>query len=185
MKLDSVIVDIETAFLHGDLKEEIFMDCPPGINHTDEECVLLLKTIYGLVQSARAFYKKLGDVFQKIGFTQSLADPCLFFKKTKKGVCYVVLWVDDCLFVGHPSVIKESIELLQKYFKLKIEQDTSDYLSCEILYDKDLTKCWIGQPHLTKKIEQTFGTLVKGLPKYRTPEHQEYRSPSQWTLRLL
>jgi hypothetical protein len=112
MKLDSIIVDIETAFLHGDLKEEIFMDCPPGIEHTHEHCVLLMKTIYGLVQSARSFYKKLGDVFKSIGFIQSLADPCLFIKKTKKGMCSVVLWVDDCLFVGHPNVIKESIELL-------------------------------------------------------------------------
>jgi hypothetical protein len=84
-------------------------------------------------------------------------------------MCFVVLWVDDCLFVGHPDVIKESIELLSKHFKLKIEKDTSDYLSCEILYHKELTKCWIGQPHLCKKIELTFGNLVKGLPKYRTP----------------
>ena len=169
LKLMSLIVDIETAFLHGDLKEEIFMDCPPGLVHTVEECLLLLKTIYGLVQSARAFYKKLGDVLKLIGFVQSLADPCLFIKKTKTGVCFVVLWVDDCLFVGHEDVLKESVEQLSKHFKLKIEEDTSDYLSCEILYDKDLTKCWIGQPHLCKKIEQTFGDLVKGLPKYRTP----------------
>ena len=168
-KLCSMIADVETAFLHGDLKEEIFMDCPKGMDHKEDECVKLLKTLYGLVQSAKAFYRKLGEVLKSIGFEQSLTDPCLFVRKTNKGVCYVALWVDDCLFIGTKDVLESSIKLLEKHFKLKIEENTNDYLSCEILYNKDLTKCWIGQPHLCKKIEVTFGELVKGLPKYKTP----------------
>jgi hypothetical protein len=48
------IVDMEIAFLHGDLEDgqEIFMDCPGGIKHEVRECLQLQKTIYGLVQSA-------------------------------------------------------------------------------------------------------------------------------------
>ena len=169
LTLESMLVDIETAFLHGNLKEIIFMDCPPGMDHGEDECLQLLKTIYGLVQSARAFYRKLAEALKSIGFVQSLADPCLFIKNIKKGVCFVALWVDDCLFMGHKSVLQESVEMLQKYFKLKITNDTNDYLSCEIIYTKDLSRCWIGQPHLCRKIEKTFGELVKGLPRYRTP----------------
>jgi len=71
--------------------------------------------------------------------------------------------------MGHKAVLEESLEMIQKHFKLKIEKDTKDYLSCEIIYNNDLTKCWIGQPHLYKKIEQTFNHWLKGLPKYRTP----------------
>ena len=90
-------------------------------------------------------------------------------RKTNKELCYVALWVDDCLFVGHEQVLNESVKNLESHFKLKIVRDTSDYLSCEIIYNKELTMCWVGQPHLCKKIEQTFGPLVKNLQKFRTP----------------
>ena len=144
LKIISILVDVETAFLHGDLKELIYMDCPEGLEHEADECLLLLKTIYGLVQSAKAFYRKLGDVLKSIGFVQSLADQCLFMRKTNKGLCYVALWVDDCLFVGHEQVLNESVKNLENHFKLKIVRDTSDYLSCEIIYNKELlTTCWV------------------------------------------
>jgi len=50
-KLDAIIVDIETAFLHGYLEEEIYMNLPKnGMEGSDDECLLLLKALYGLVQ---------------------------------------------------------------------------------------------------------------------------------------
>ena len=58
MGLKAKIVDIETAFLHGDLEEEIYMDAPEGIGVTEDKVVKLEQTIYGLVQSARQFWKK-------------------------------------------------------------------------------------------------------------------------------
>jgi hypothetical protein len=75
----AVIVDVEMAFLHGVLKEgeEIYMDCPKGMVCQEDECLLLEKMIYGLVQSARAYYKKFTAVLEE-GFTQLAADPCLY-----------------------------------------------------------------------------------------------------------
>ncbi len=51
-KLDAVIVDVETAFLHGNLNEEIYMNLPDGMEGSKDECLLLLKALYGLVQEA-------------------------------------------------------------------------------------------------------------------------------------
>ena len=51
-KLDALIFDVTTAFLTGDLEEEIYMECPEGLEHEDDEVLLLLKTIYGLVQAS-------------------------------------------------------------------------------------------------------------------------------------
>jgi hypothetical protein len=53
-KLHSVLIDVETSFLLGILKggEEIFMDCLEGMECEDDECVMLEKAIYGLVQTA-------------------------------------------------------------------------------------------------------------------------------------
>ena len=57
--LQATIIDVETAFLHGNLQEEIYMNIPDGLESSGNECLRLKKTIYGLVQSAREFYKML------------------------------------------------------------------------------------------------------------------------------
>jgi hypothetical protein len=50
------VINIETAFPHGNLKETIFMEIPKGMDSSKTECLILKQTIYGLVQSAREFY---------------------------------------------------------------------------------------------------------------------------------
>jgi hypothetical protein len=72
------VVDIETAFLHGDLDEEIYMEVPKGLEIKDNKKLILRKTIYGLVQIARKFYEKLISVIKVIGFHESKSDPCLW-----------------------------------------------------------------------------------------------------------
>ena len=67
-KLKARIINVETAFLHGDLKEEIFMEIPPGMEASKDECLILKKTIYGLVQSARQFYVTFVDALKGCGF---------------------------------------------------------------------------------------------------------------------
>jgi hypothetical protein len=59
--LEASIVNVEPAFLHGDLQEEIYMNIPEGMSYDSKHCLLLTKTVYGLVQSAREYYKNLMD----------------------------------------------------------------------------------------------------------------------------
>ena len=80
-KLDSLVVDVETAFLYGDIEEEIFMKSPVAMEEIDpgsspEDCYQLRKGIYGLCQAARQFWKKFVDTIKKepFGFTVSPAD---------------------------------------------------------------------------------------------------------------
>jgi hypothetical protein len=91
------IADVETAFLHGKLEEEIYMECPPGMQevglgddvNSEEDAVLLLQSIYGTVQSARQYFKKAVRILKEIGFTGGEMDPCLFWRKSNKGTCYI------------------------------------------------------------------------------------------------
>ena len=175
-QLKAKIIDVETAFLHGDLEEEIYMDIPEGLEYFDgdvdklNECLLLLQTIYGLVQSARAFWKKLCKILIKIGFRRSQVDPCLLIRKNKKGLILLALYVDDCLAIGHEDALKTLIEEMKAHgLTLKVEEELSDYLSCEIRFNKDRTKAWLGQPHLIKNLEAKFGEMVSGLTTYKTP----------------
>jgi Reverse transcriptase (RNA-dependent DNA polymerase) len=55
--LQASIIDVETAFLHGKLSEEMYMNDPDGKDVKDNKCLRLKKTTYGLVQSAREFIK--------------------------------------------------------------------------------------------------------------------------------
>ena len=109
-KFSSMVVDVETAFLHGDLEEEIYMESPEGLGHSKEECVRLMKTLYGLVQSGRAFNKKLTGILKDLGFTQSLADPCLFIRRNEHGRVYITLWVDDCYIMGDVDAIDDAVK---------------------------------------------------------------------------
>ena len=173
----SMIVDVETAFLYGQLEEEIYMDCPVGyaeatgeiVNGTDH-VLLLLQCIYGLVQAARQYYKHMIQILKKLGFTGGEVDPCLFVRRTKKGICYIGIYVDDNLLIGDKAAIQEVIDDLKAAgLVLKIEGSLHDYLSCEIAFSKDRKKAWLGQPHLIKKLETTFGDEVMKLMKYVTP----------------
>jgi hypothetical protein len=76
--MTSTVVDIETAFLHGDLDEEIYMEVPKDLEIKHNKKLMLKKTIYGLVQSARKFYEKLINVLKVIGFYGNKSDPCLW-----------------------------------------------------------------------------------------------------------
>ena len=117
------LVDVETAFLHGVLGEDeaVYMDCPEGMPHTVDECLQLIKTIYGLKQSARAFFQAFKEVMRVAGFEPSLVDPCLFVQEDETfGPVYAVVWVDDCLFIGSKAGIEDSIAKLSETFKLKV-----------------------------------------------------------------
>ena len=77
--LSGKIADVETAFLHGELEEKIFMECPQRMDtQSDDEILILDKCIYGLVQSARQYHKKAVAILKKIGFEGGEVDPCLY-----------------------------------------------------------------------------------------------------------
>ena len=131
-KLEAKIVDVETAFLYGDLDEDIYMFCPEV--HDQDEALHLLHSLYGLVQAARQYYKKFVKKLRKIGFEGGYPDPCLMTRRNKNGVCFIAIWVDDSLLVGDKAAIDQTIQDLQgEDFRLKLEGTLDDYLSCEIM----------------------------------------------------
>ena len=77
------------------------------MEHTSSEVLLLEKSIYGLVQSARQFFKKLVTVLKEIGFVQNIADPCLLWRKTETGYIAMIIHVDDCFIIGNKSEIEK------------------------------------------------------------------------------
>jgi hypothetical protein len=95
------VVYIETAFLQGDFDEEIYMELSKGLEIKQQK-LMLRKTIYGLVQSARKFYEKLINVLKVISFYGSKSDPCLRTMRDGKvnHMIIIGIYVDDCLIIG-------------------------------------------------------------------------------------
>ena len=95
--LKGKVVDIDNTFLNGDLEHEIYMKIPEGYDEViskdvdKEDCLILQKAIYGLVQAARKFWKKIVDKMQEGYFKLSEADPCMLYKEDEKGVCIIII----------------------------------------------------------------------------------------------
>ena len=125
-KLDSLVMDVETAFLYGDIEEEIVMKSPVGMEEIDpgsspEDCYQLKKGIYGLCQAARQFWKKFVDTIKKesFGFQESPADPCMLFKENELGIYIIIMCVDDMLIIGKKEQTQDFASKIQKEFSVK------------------------------------------------------------------
>jgi histone deacetylase 1/2 len=100
-------LDIKTAFLNGELEEEIYISQPPGYESGGPEFACKLnKTIYGLRQAPRAWFMRLKDELLSIGFVASSADPSLYTFKHNGHLAYILVYVDDIL------IASKSIELV-------------------------------------------------------------------------
>ena len=164
-KMDSLVMDVETAFLYGEIDEEIFKKSPVGMEEIDpgsspeDCCYQLLKGIYGLCQAARQFWKKFVNITKHdpFGFQVSPADHCMLFKENEFWVCIITMYVDDMLIIGKKEQIQEFATKIQKVFSVKIQHNLTDYLGCEFHMNKEKTRGWLGQSSIIKSLEQKFG----------------------------
>ncbi|GJZ26794.1 transposable element [Tanacetum coccineum] len=93
-------LDVKTAFLHGDLEEEIYMSQPQGfvVQGKEDYVCKLRKSLYGLKQSPRQWNKRFDSFMVKHGFSRSAYDCCVYHKKASSGsLIYLLLYVDDML----------------------------------------------------------------------------------------
>ena len=100
-------LDVKTTFLHGDLEETIYMDQPEEFvvfGSKDKVC-LLKKSLYGLKQANNQWHIKFDEHMQKMGFTSSKYDNCVYFKSDSEGpVVYLLLYVDDILLMDQIEI---------------------------------------------------------------------------------
>jgi len=133
LNLDGIIIDIESAFLYGDLDEEIYIELPDGMTGFEDECLLLLKAIYWLVQAVKQWHKKLIEVLKKIGFKGGIANPCLMMWQNNLGVNLMSVYMDDNFCVGKREALKRLVRDLEaEGLSIKVSWDLKDYLSCTI-----------------------------------------------------
>lgn len=112
-------LDVKTAFLHGELKEEVYVSQPEGfeIKGNEDKVYRLNKALYGLKQAPRAWNVKLNRILHDLGFTRCSKEPSLYRKEEKKGLLLVCVYVDDLLVTGSQleSILEFKSEMGRKF----------------------------------------------------------------------
>ena len=93
-------MDVKSAFLNGDLKEEVYGEQPPGFQKSNNMVYRLKKALYGLKQAPCAWNEKIDAFFQDTGFSRSTADPQLYIHRADSLVTAIVIYVDDLIITG-------------------------------------------------------------------------------------
>ncbi|KAK9135050.1 hypothetical protein Syun_014380 [Stephania yunnanensis] len=127
-------VDINNAFLNGNLVEEVYTNQPMGFVDSSQPMAVckLHKALYGLRQAPRAWFDQLKSTLLSWGFSNSKADNSLFIFHHDKVVLYVLVYVDDIIVTGsNVSYIQSFIDRLNSRFALKDIGDLSLFLGME------------------------------------------------------
>ena len=166
-------MDVKWAFLNGDLKEEVYVQQPPGYAVAGEEKVYkLCKALYGMRQAPRAWNAKLNATLKKMGFQQSAHEAAMYRRGCGRTVLLVGIYVDDLIITGTGD---EEVEA----FKAQMKQtfDISDlgllsfYLGVEV--HQDATGISLRQTHYAKRILELGG--MDGCNPAHTPMEERLR----------
>ncbi|MCH79443.1 retrovirus-related Pol polyprotein from transposon TNT 1-94 [Trifolium medium] len=131
-------LDVNNAFLHGDLEEDVYMLIPPGVKCSKPNQVCkLVKSLYGLKQASRRWYEKLTAFLQSQSYVQATSDHSLFTKQSASTFTVLLVYVDDVIVAGNSITEIQNIkDALNKSFKIKDLGLLKYFLGLEIAHSK-------------------------------------------------
>ncbi|KAL4036651.1 hypothetical protein IC575_000215 [Cucumis melo] len=124
------------AFLHGELKEEVYMEQPPGYKSTNAKPMVckLNKALYGLKQSPRAWFGRFCRAMQSYGFKQCDSDHTLFLKRNQEKLTALIIYVDDMIVTGNDTQEIATLEKkLSGEFEMKNLGGLKYFLGIEVM----------------------------------------------------
>ena len=174
-------LDVKTAFLYSELSEELYLKRPEGYQEYLEErgaeqpgdFVLLNKSIYGLVQSAREWWYTMARTLRRyLNFEQFENDNCLFVYRDDDYYCAIGMYVDDCIMIGTDEGINRTINGLKEHYEITVNE-VDNFIGCKI--EKTGRALLLHQPELLDKLEKTFGEDISKIRICDTPAAMGYR----------
>ena len=132
-------MDVKTAFLNGNLEEEVYMSQPEGFSSEGKEHMVckLKKSIYGLKQASRQWYLKFNDTVVSFGFKENIVDRCIYLKVSGSKFIFLILYVDDILLASSDlGLLHETKNFLSKNFEMKDMGEASYVIGIEIFRDR-------------------------------------------------
>ena len=140
MKFKVFQMDVKSAFLNGELEEEVYVEQPPGFidpkypNHVYR----LDKTLYGLKQAPRAWYETLTQFLLESGFKRGTIDKTLFYLNHGKDLLLVQIYVDDIIFGSTNTKLCERFsKLMQSRYQISMMGELSYFLGLQVKQTDD------------------------------------------------
>lgn len=133
-------LDVKTAFLHGDLKETVFVKQPDGYvkEGSEQKVYRLVKALYGLRQAPRCWNLKLDGVLKELGFERCMHEQAVYVRNKGADIVILCVYVDDLLLTGNN---KNEIELFKQEMTMKFEMTDMGllcyYLGIEVIQNKE------------------------------------------------
>jgi len=152
-------MDVTTTFLHGSIKEEVYVEQPKGFEIYDRESHVcrLKKALYELKQAPRAWYERIDSYLMKLGFTRSEVDPNLYFKVTDDKPLILVLYVEDLFLTGADPLIHECKREMASEFEMKDLGLMHYFLGLEVWQKPG--EIFLSQGKYVVKILERFGMV--------------------------
>eukprot|EP00171_Calliarthron_tuberculosum_P001088 IDg1088t1 len=157
-------MDVITAFLNGDLEEDIYMQVPSGFKDKSKPNLVckLHKALYGLKQAPQQWYAKINSfLIDELDFQSCPYEPCLYFKHDKDDINVIVLYVDDLLVAGNKTSTIDKIKTVFKSrFKMKDLGHAQEFLGLEITRDRPNRTLTLSQSGYVDKYSIVIGSLM-------------------------
>lgn len=152
-------MDVKTAYLHAPIEEEIYMDQPEGFEQTEsgENLVYKLKkSLYGLKQSGRNWYKLLNDYLEQNDFERNLSDHCVYRKDIDHETLLVIIWVDDLIIAAsNNNLLNTFKETMRSKFNMKDLGKISSFLGIQFIQKE--AEIRMNQKRYIQRMLERFG----------------------------
>ena len=152
-------MDVKTAFLNGDIEEELYMMQPKGFvdpKDADKVCKLQ-RSIYGLKQASRSWNLRFDKVIKGFGFVQTYGEACIYKKVSGSSIAFLVLYVDDILLIGNDIELLKSVKgYLNSSFSMKDLGEAAYILGIKIYRDRSRRLIGLSQSTYLDKILKKF-----------------------------
>lgn len=152
-------LDVTTAFLYGNLDEDVYLRTPEGLEIPDKMTLKLLRSLYGLKQSPKCWNNRFHNFITSISFVRSKADYCLYTLKDGDKEVIIVLYVDDVLLSSNDAKsVKLVVHQLSEEFKMKDLGAPERFMGINIGCHSE-GSIELDQTHYITKILEKFGML--------------------------
>ncbi|KAK1629912.1 hypothetical protein QYE76_004227 [Lolium multiflorum] len=152
-------MDVKTAFLNGDIEEELYMIQPKGFvdPKNDGKVCKLQRSIYGLKQASRSWNLRFDRVIKDFGFIRTHGEACIYKKVSGSSVAFLILYVDDILLIGNDIELLSSVKgYLNKSFSMKDLGEAAYILGIKIYRDRSRRLIGLSQSTYLDKILKKF-----------------------------
>ncbi|KAG7570069.1 Glycosyltransferase 61 [Arabidopsis thaliana x Arabidopsis arenosa] len=168
-------LDVKTAFLHGELKETVFVSQPEGFEKKgyEEKVYKLNKALYGLRQAPRAWNNKLNHILCELKFKKCSKEPSVYRKEVKEHLLIIAVYVDDLFVTGTSlEIIKEFKKEMSSNFEMSDLGKLTYYLGIEVTQSNE--GIVLNQNRYALKILEEAG--MKNCNPVRTPMDPSFKA---------